>query len=113
MPGKYQKYIVILPAALLLAYTAIRAWKLSFTIDESTSFIFYSLDSYRHIFNYTRLEANNHALNSALMKFFSSWLPLSELTLRLPGLLSHILYMVFTWLLFKDLKNTWFRLAVW
>jgi hypothetical protein len=108
---KLKNNIFILPAALLLVYTALRAYKLSFTIDEGFSFIFYVLDTYKNIFSFKHLDPNNHVLNSALMKFFSSWLPLNELSLRLPALLGHIFFLLFSWLLLKDIKNPWFRVG--
>jgi|SRR6185437_11876423 len=106
------KYIFLIPLALLLGFTVFKACNLSFTIDESASYLNYAQDTYRHILGYIRLEANNHVINSVLMKFLGSLLPFSELSMRLPSLLAHVVYLSATWLLVKDFKNTWFRLAV-
>lgn len=108
---KSKQYIFLIPAAALLAFTVFKAFTMSFTIDESTSFMYYVLDTYKNIFSYVRIDANNHLLNSVLMKFFGSWLPLSELTLRLPNLIAHAVYLLSTWVLVKDFKNLWFRLG--
>jgi hypothetical protein len=113
MPQKHSKYFFILFAGLLFAYTSIRAYKLSFTIDEGFSFIFYALDSYRNIFIFKLLDPNNHVLNSIGMKFFSSWLPLCEFTLRMQSLIAHIVYMIFTWLILRNFNSTPYRLAAW
>ena len=106
------EFLFLIPAIFLLGFSVYKAWHISFTIDESTSYLFYVRDSYSNIINYTRLEANNHVLNSVLMKFFCSWLPLSELTLRLPNILAHGLYLWATWKLISDFKNIWFRLGI-
>jgi len=108
-----KKYIIVIPALCLFAYTCIRAWHLSFTIDESFSFLFYVLDSYKNIFHFKLLDPNNHVLNTFLMKCFSTWFPLSELTLRLQSLIAHAFFMLFTWLLVKNFKNTWFSISAW
>ncbi len=105
-------YIALFLSILIFSFTTFKAWHISFTIDESASYLFYVHDSYRHIIECTRLEANNHILNSVLMKFLSSWLPLSELTLRLPNLFANIVFLFATWHLISDFKNAWFRLGI-
>jgi len=108
-----KKYIIVVPALFLFGYVFIRAWKLSFTIDEAFSFLFYALDSYGNIFHFKLLDPNNHVLNSFFMKFFNSWLPLSELTLRTQSIIAHGLFMLFIWLILKDFKNTLFSICAW
>jgi len=112
IPEKFKKYVFLVPAVFLFIYTASRAYLLSFTIDEATTYLNFCLGSYHDIFHPAWTDANNHVLNSVLMKFFSSLLPVSEFTLRLPSLLAHVVFLVFTWLLLKDIKNERLRMAM-
>jgi len=98
-------------AGLLLAYTAYRAYAISFTFDEGSSFLYYAMDSYRNIIQDVNLEVNNHILNSMAMRFFLSWLPITELTVRLQSLIGHIVFLLFSWLLLKDIKKPLLRIC--
>jgi|GEM_PF-2216024 len=106
------KYIIVVPAILLLAFTSFKSFSSSITVDEATSFLNFAQDSIYNIFTFKDLDPNNHVLNTLLMKMFTTFLPLSELTVRIQSLLAHAIYLAVTWLLIKDFKNTWFRLSV-
>lgn len=93
----------ILITLILLAifvYIILRAINLSFTHDESLSFQIIMGDK---DFAGT---ANNHLLNSLLMKISSTVFGTSELALRLPNLLAFILYGSFCFRILDKYKNT-------
>lgn len=80
-------------AALLLAYSVTRAYRLSFTHDESLTFLSSVLSPLADTLNFeTKSGANNHLLNSLLTRL-SIGLGTSELALRLPNVLAHVLYL--------------------
>jgi len=72
---------------------------LSFTHDESLSF-FSSQGEGNQLFS-----SNNHPINTLLMSLFSFVFGDSELSLRMPNVLSFGLYLTACFLLFKDLTN--------
>ncbi|MGB1318800.1 MAG: hypothetical protein ACPG5W_11355, partial [Flavobacteriales bacterium] len=83
---------------LLLFYSVYRADHLSFTYDESSTVMEFVGRNYSDILTQAPT-ANNHILNTILIKFCSSFLPPSELTYRLPNLVAHLLYIGFSILL--------------
>jgi hypothetical protein len=58
-------------------------------------------DSFMNIISYKNPLLNNHILNTLLMKLSSAMLGVSELSLRLPNILAHLLYLVFTFRIFN------------
>ena len=60
------------------------------------------------IISYHQSYANNHILNTLLIKVFEIMFGNSELALRLPNILSHIVYLVFTFKLFGRYSNNFF-----
>jgi hypothetical protein len=99
---------LIITSLLLLTYTAIRGIKLSFTHDESFTYLYSAQNSIPEILsNRTELvSANNHILNTLSMKFFDRLLGNDEIFLRLQSLLAHICYLLFTYLLLRNFKST-------
>ncbi|MCF8276264.1 MAG: glycosyltransferase family 39 protein [Flavobacteriales bacterium] len=96
--------IVFCIALGLFTYTSYRTANLSFTYDESSTVLEYVGRTYAYIF--TRAPtATNHLLNSASAKFFSSIFPASEFVYRLPNLLAHLVYMLFSALLVSRLRT--------
>ena len=83
--------LLCLTGVAILCYTTYRAYALSFTHDESLTYLRYVRSS-----AFQTEDANNHFLNSVLMKL-SRWLfGISELALRLPNLLGNVLFLVFS-----------------
>jgi len=80
---------------LVAAYVAYRAFHLSFTHDESLS---YSILKGNEVLRET---ANHHVLNTWLMMTCSALWGDSELSLRLPNLLSFVMYVIVCYLLLK------------
>jgi hypothetical protein len=97
---------IILVSVLLIAYTGIRAATLSFTIDESLSFNLFVPLTFMDIVSYKIAVANNHMINSLLIKYISMFFGTSEFLLRLPSLISHVLYLVFTYKLLHKVSSS-------
>src|SRR6266542_6407233 len=89
---------------LLLAYSGYRAAILSFTIDESQSFNDYVPMKFMDIVSYKHSSANNHILNTLWMKFISYSFVTSEFLLRLHSVFSHLIYIVFSYLIIKKIS---------
>src|SRR5882672_8620191 len=84
----------------LFAYVALRAYHLSFTHDESLSYtILKGNESLKNT-------ANHHVLNTYLMECCSWAFGGSELSLRLPNVLSFFVYLFCSYKLLKDTNRT-------
>jgi hypothetical protein len=78
-------------SACLLVYTGIRAYRLPFVHDEGVTYLLYLLPGASSLLDC--YDANNHFLNSILMYLSSKIFGASEFALRLPNLLSHVIFM--------------------
>jgi hypothetical protein len=101
------KIFCFIVAALLLTYTILRGFKLSFTHDESFTYLYCSQDSFMEIISNrtTLISANNHILNTLFIKLFDNTIGSSEIALRLHSIIAHIIYLIFTFLLVRNLKS--------
>lgn len=84
--------ILLLPTAFLIVYIVLRAAWLSFTLDESTSWLLYASPKGLFPENPDLNLANHHLLNSWLMKFCAALFGPSEFVLRLPNVLAGCVY---------------------
>jgi len=103
-----QKFLCISIALLLLTYSTYRSVNLSFTHDESNSYLHGVHHSFMEIVsnNMPLATANNHMINTLLMKFFEFLFNSSSVfVLRLQSLIAHMLYLLFTFLILKDIKS--------
>ncbi len=87
--------IAVITGTLLILLDLYRASHLSFIHDESYSFLSYVPMNIMDIISYKDNFTNNHIINSLLMKLFNFLLGPTELSLRLPNVLAHILYLFF------------------
>lgn len=78
----------------LLAYVGYRAYALSFTHDEALSYLDYTHLQYGKILNPDSPSANNHILNTWLMRFMQLHVSNKPFALRLPNVLAFIMYFV-------------------
>jgi hypothetical protein len=97
VPGKTRvvdaaRILVVCALAGLGAYVAVRAWRLSFTHDESLSFILYVRESFSSILLSRGTDANNHPLNSAAMKLATDIFGPSEIALRAASVGAYAVY---------------------
>ena len=97
--------IIAIISSFLVLYTGYRAATLSFVFDESLSFNLFVPLKYIDIITYRVAVANNHMLNSLCLKFISQVFGTSEFLLRFPSLLSHLAYIVFTYLICKKMSS--------
>lgn len=101
-----KRNIFILGLALLLfVYVFIRAYLMSFTRDESYSFLEYVVPQYWILSTYNDVSANDHLLNTWLMIICNSLVGSSELSLRLPNVLAFVLFLYFSFKFTKDIEN--------
>lgn len=98
---RYRNLFILFISVSLLIYAVIRAYTLSFTHDESLSFM--TAEGGMAQLN----SANNHKLNTLLMSFSKTLFGISEFSLRLPNVLSLLLYLFGCFLIFKRSKKNW------
>ena len=106
---KWSLIFVILLGIALSFYTHYRAATLSITHDEGVIYQLIMQHSRWEIFNY--VIPQDHMINSWLMKLSSQQFTDNEYILRLPNLLGHLLYIIFSILLLIKLKNQHLLLA--
>jgi hypothetical protein len=97
--------VIATVSVLLLFYTAYRAATLSFTYDESLSFNMYSASDFMDIVSYSPPSSNNHMLNSLLIHYISLIFGNDDFLFRVPSVLSHLAYLVFTYRISKMSGN--------
>jgi hypothetical protein len=77
-----------------LGYVGVRAWRLSITFDEAETFLLYIRAPLLAVLNVAT--ANNHLLNTLLVRFFAAVGGPAEFVLRLPNLLGYSVYLWFS-----------------
>lgn len=105
--NKTVNIFVIISGILLLSYTTFRSASLSFTHDESYTYIKYINFSVWEIITYkiNPVIANNHILNTLCMKWQSFIFGNSEFSLRLHSWIAHVFYIIFSYLILKETKS--------
>lgn len=98
--------MLLLLSFALIGYSSYRAYSLSFTHDEALSFTIAKGEGWSQA-----QTANNHPLNTKLMTVAAKLFGDSELALRLPNVLAHLLYLVFGFLLIKRIRTSFMRFA--
>jgi hypothetical protein len=95
--------VVIVLGIVFFGYTALRAWRVALTIDEANTLNNYVNAGFLSLFRVDT--ANNHILNSLLTWLVTRIVGTSELALRLPNLLGYLLYLIFSFRLFRQYTN--------
>jgi hypothetical protein len=90
-----QLSLTLLAFGCCLIYIIYKALHLSFTHDESYTYLHYVHQEFMDIISYKTPYTNNHILNTVLIKYFEELFGNSELVLRLPNILAFILYSAF------------------
>ena len=106
-----QSALIFLIGTILFLYVIIKANYASFTHDESFTYLHYCHQSFMEIISFSDWYTNNHILNSLFMKYSEQVFGNSELALRLPNLLLLLVYMLYSYCLFKD-KNILFTIMI-
>lgn len=99
------KWITIFLGIFLFTYIVLRAYLLSMTHDESLSFTILSGDN---SWTYT---ANNHLLNTKLMTYCSNLFGNQPLSLRLPNVISFIIYFAFCIKLLSQFESKFIQIS--
>jgi hypothetical protein len=86
--------ILALGIAVFL-YLVIRAFNLSFTYDEAYSYLYYVRQKWNLYGPYTNMGANNHPVNTLLMRACGKLFGYGEFSLRLPNLAAGLIYLVY------------------
>ncbi len=112
--SRFQDVVFFILAAGLIIYTSSRAVLLGLTCDEASTYFSHVPNSIWSCFFSESCwsDANNHLLNTFLMQLSIGIFGTSELTLRLPNLLGHLVYLIFSIRLVRRYSdNFWVRLA--
>jgi len=111
LPDAIVKYLIAAISMILLFYTGYRAATLSFVIDESISYNVYSQYKFMDIVSYKVASSNSHMINTLLIHYISRIFGTSEFLLRLPSLVSHLIYLIFTYKIIKQIRSPLIVLA--
>ncbi len=103
------KIIYIILAIALLVYVFARAYYLSLTCDESSTFNV--LDAANGVDLFYKKEwftsANNHVLNSILLRWSVGLFGIKEWVLRLPNVIAYGLYLISCTFMLKSITPNW------
>jgi len=99
-----QLALSIITGCGLLVYIIYKAWFLSFTHDESYTYLHYVHQNFMDIISYKTPYTNNHILNTVLIKYCESLFGKSELIFRLPNIAAFIIYSIYLLLFLKTLR---------
>lgn len=105
--NKITKFILLVLGSLLFCFTATKAYLLSVTWDEAYSYTEYVRRGITFPTKFESMSANNHLLltwmDVVLVKIFG----LSEIVLRLPALMAHLIFLFFSAKLLSHFQNRW------
>lgn len=104
-------------ASIILSALSITIWRattLSIIHDEALTVNYFVPGSYSYILGLSgeisSIYPNNHPINTALIKFFTSVFGISEITVRLPALMGHLIFLIASYFLIKFLfREQWKR----
>jgi len=108
---KQEKILYFILAAIVWLYLAIRSWLVPFSYDEIVNFYFY-VQSGNFIPFYSYTDANNHFLNSLFSWVAYSCFGSNQFVLRLPNLLSLVIFMLFSYKIVSNFKKGEYRLML-
>ena len=90
------RWVIALIGLVLLAYTTVRAITVSFSWDESWTYIYHVSKGMFYQQAYDKMGGNHHLLNVWLMWLSSKLFGDGTLALRLPSLMAHAIYLYAT-----------------
>lgn len=102
-----KRNLYILLSTLVFIYLLLRAIYVPLVHDEIATFFYYIQQIDVNPLAGANPDANNHILNSLLSGISHKYLGYSALSIRLPNLLSFILYAFFLWKIGQFLSNKW------
>lgn len=108
---KHTNKILFVLGLSIFSYTLIRACLLSFTWDESFSYLQYVRNEILFRDKYETMDANNHLFNTFLNIYLVKLFGVSEFVLRIPSLIAHLLFLFFSFKLVKNFQNAFLIIA--
>lgn len=97
----------IITGTAFFLYVLIRAFNVGITYDEVTTLMFVIPHSFTQIITFDNIDANNHLLNSVLIKFLFSLGSNSLFIARLPNVLAFVLFLGYSYkICYEFIKNT-------
>jgi hypothetical protein len=103
---KILKIICLIFGLIIFFMSCYKASNLAFTHDEAFTYNTYVNKSFVGIVTFEEpISANNHFLNSIAMKLMTKFFGVSPFTLRIPNLIGHLFFLIFSFLLCSKLKN--------
>lgn len=102
---KLHQIIFWIAGFFLLAYSTTRAISVPMTIDEATTFLVYVQVPIKDVFINNPVNTNNHFLNTLLIRLSTWILGDSDFSVRLPALIGHLLYIIFSLKLIRAISN--------
>jgi len=93
-------------AIILFTYGTYRACVVGFTWDESFSYLNYSRNKIFMLEHLSMMDANNHLLNTWSNIFLIKLFGVNQIVLRLPSLISHILFLFYSYKIVAKLQNS-------
>lgn len=109
--NKIASITIIVFGVLIFSYTITRAYLLSITWDESYTYLEFIKHGIYYPKEFGVMSANNHILNSVGGIFFTKLLGISEFTLRLTTLFSHLFFLFYSAKLTLKLNNKWVSIS--
>ncbi len=100
------KRLLLATGALLLCYTAVRAYTLSITWDEAYGYLRFVRNKLLVPESLEQMDANNHLLHTFLCIRLNQLLGASELVLRLPSLAGHALFLFFSYRIVSNFQGS-------
>ncbi len=89
----------------VFSFIVAKASLASFTHDESFTYLHFMDQDFMDLLSHKRPYANNHLLNSMLMKYSELLFGYAEWALRLPNLLASLVFFSYTFLLVRSSKG--------
>lgn len=95
---------------IFLSLSIYKAAHTAFTHDESFTYLTYVKKNFVGIVNMEDpVSANNHLLNTLLMKVIDKLIAPTPFHLRLPNILAHLIFILFSVLIVQVFKNNYFK----
>ncbi len=94
--------VFLFTGTVIFIYIFVKASVSSFTHDESITYLQFVPSAIFDILTFKSSNTNSHILNTLMMKFSEQLLGASEVALRLPNLLLFLVYMAYSYKLFKN-----------
>lgn len=111
LKAKTTIYFLIVFALLLWCYNIIKGFLVPFYWDEIYTYMHYVKPGVFLIQDFDKMDANNHLLNTWLIQAFVKIFGAHQFILRLPAILSFLIYALFAIRFSRLFSSTWFQLG--